>query len=96
VPHLHGPQQEHGRHDDGAGLENAGVGLQHLGAVRQQHQHTVARAHAETAERVGEPIARPLLRHVGPLHVVEDERDVLAVALNAVLAEPRQVHGRRS
>jgi hypothetical protein len=95
VADLVATEQEHDRHDDAAGLQDARIGLQHLRAVGQQHDHAIADAHAEPAQRVSEAVGGALLLDVGPLVALEGERDVLAPPPHALLAEPGQVHGPR-
>src|SRR5439155_381238 len=85
-------EEKHDRHDHGAGLENAGVGREHLGTVRQQHDHAVAGADAHARERPRHARGGSLLLHVGEVAPLEVQSRVLAEALDALFSEPSQVH----
>ena len=91
--HLRGSEEEDHRHDHRARLEDAAVALGDLGAVRKHHHHAVARCHAQAPEGVGEAARRAVGLHVGDLPPLEGQRHELAVLVEAVLADPGQVHG---
>ena len=96
VPDLVRSEQEHDGDDDAPRLEDAGVGLQHLGAVGQEHDHAIADLEHRAPQGVGEAVGHALLLDVGPLATLEGERDVFAAGLQAVFAEAGQIHGPRS
>jgi hypothetical protein len=93
VPDLVRSEQEHDGDDDAPRLEDAGVGLQHLGAVGQEHDHAIADLETEPAQGAGEAVGDALLLDVGPLATLEGEGHVLAPGLQAVFAEASQIHG---
>src|SRR5262249_40400042 len=94
VADLRGGQQKDHRHDDAAYGEDRPIALEYFGTVGEEHHRPVTRAEPELAERVRNAMRHRLLLHVGPLAPLERQRDVLAEALDVLVAEAGQIHGR--
>ena len=92
VPHLGRAQEKGDRDDDRPKLEDRGVALEHLRAVREQHHNAVAWSDPQPAEGVREPVGGPLLLDVSPLPPLEHEGGILAEPPDVLLAEGREVH----
>ena len=72
--------------------EDARVGREHLGAVRQQHDDAVPGADVHARQRRRHARGRPVLVYIGEVAPLEVQGGVLAEALDALVSEPRQVH----
>ena len=92
VPDLLGAQEEDHRNDDGSQLQDGGVALGDLRAVREHDDDAVPHPHAEAPEGVGQAGGSPVLVPVRVLLPLEDQRHVLAVRFEVFLTQARQVH----
>ena len=86
-------QQEDHRDDDAAAPEDGPVALDHLGAIREHHEHAIPGADTEAPQSVGQPGGGPRLLQIGVPAPLERQRDVLAVLVEALVREASEGHG---
>ncbi|HEX9478839.1 MAG TPA: hypothetical protein VGA90_08755 [Methylomirabilota bacterium] len=85
-------QQEDHRDDHTATLEDGAIALDHLGAIREHHDHAIPGADAQAPQRVGQPGRRLRLLQIGVPAPLERQRDVLAVLVEALVREASERH----